>query len=407
MADLWGDNTLDLDGSRVIDRRIYVDPTIYEAEREHLFARTWQWVAHESEIPEEGDYVTATVAGRPIVVSRGVDGAAHAFLNTCTHRGALLAPHTRGKAPGGFICFYHAWCFDNDGAFRAAPLADAYGENLTKACYDAPKVRHETFAGNVFVCFDSNAAPLDEFLGAAGPHIKRFTGNHEALGRVRWLLKGNWKLWHENFRDNYHPMFTHAAIGANYQGVKIEGLNQDLSGGHSLMAFPSQGNPNQIRSAVRRITGRAPAEDMSFRPRPANNSVLTHFIMAVFPNLDFQFSGEGAMQNVLQVVRPIATDRAVVELVAFGDKGEPAEARKMRLERSLDGQTAAGKISGDDDEAARRCNLGFGTVDEVRWSNMDRGQAPGSKGGKNDEYSLRAFYGAYKKYMGQRLSVMR
>ena len=71
--------------------------------------------------------------------------------------------------------------------------------------------------------------------------------------------------------------------------------------------------------------------------------------------------------------------------------------------RFLDGQTAAGKISGDDNEAARRCNVGFGAVRESRWSNMDRGQDPGGQGGKNDEYSLRSFYDAYKHYMGESL----
>jgi benzoate/toluate 1,2-dioxygenase alpha subunit len=404
MGEIWSANPLNLDGSRVIDRNIYVDPAVLEAEQRRLFARTWQWVAHESEIPEFGDYVTASVAGRPIVISRGDEGRIACFLNTCTHRGAILAPHARGNSGGSFTCFYHAWCFDTEGKFTAAPLAAAYGENLAKACYDTPRVRHEVFAGNVFVCLDPAAAPLAEFLGESGPYIERFTGKHEALGRVRWTIEGNWKLWHENFRDNYHPMFTHAAIGANYQGVKIEGINQDLSGGHSLLAFPSQGNPEHIKSAIRRLTGRAPTQPLNFRPRPANDGAISHYIMAVFPNLDFQFSGEGAMQNVLQVVRPLSVDRAVVELVAFGDIGESEEARQARLDRSLDGQTAAGKISGDDNEAARRCHAGFGTAGEVRWSNMDRGQEAGLTGGKNDEYSLRAFYGAYKSYMGDALA---
>jgi hypothetical protein len=125
----------------------------------------------------------------------------------------------------------------------------------------------------------------------------------------------------------------------------------------------------------------------------------------VFPNLDFQFSAGGEMGNYVQTVRPLGFDRAVVELVAFGTVGEPAEARQARLDGCLDGQTAAGKISGDDNEAARRCEAGFGTVSEVRWSNMDRGQAPGSEGIKNDEYSLRAFYREYKKYMGDALRL--
>lgn len=401
MNDVWSDNPLKLPGSRVIDRNIYVDPAIFAAEQEKIFARTWQWVAHETEIKEFGDYVTATVAGRPLVISRGDDDRISVFLNTCTHRGAVLAAHARGNSRGSFVCMYHGWCFDTEGRLTAAPLAAAYGDNLKKACYDSPKVRHEVFAGNIFVSLDPNIEPLADFLGASGPYIEQFTGKHEALGRVRWALKGNWKLWHENFRDNYHPMFTHAVIGANYQGVKIEGVNRDLSQGHSLLAFPSQGNPDQIRSTVRKITGKALESEI--RVRPNSGDVLNHHIMAVFPNLDFQNSGDGRIQNVLQVVRPVSVDTAIVELVAFGDIGEPDQARQTRLGQSLDGQTAAGKISGDDNEAARRCSIGFGTVREVGWSNMDRGQEPGAQGGKNDEYSLRAFYDAYKSYLGESL----
>jgi phenylpropionate dioxygenase-like ring-hydroxylating dioxygenase large terminal subunit len=405
LNDVWGDNALGLDGSRVIDRRIYVEPSIYAAEQEKIFARTWQWVAHESEIPEFGDYVTATVAGRSIVISRGEEGRNAAFLNVCTHRGAVLAAHPRGNSAGSFVCFYHGWCFDAEGRFTAAPLAAAYGENLGKACYDAPAVRHDVFAGNVFVSLDPKVMPLAEFLGAAGPSIEAYTGRHVALGRVRWLLKGNWKLWHENFRDNYHPMYTHAAIGANYQGVKIEGKNTDLTGGHSLMAFPFQGNPDARRIMMRNITGKTAEGPVSSHRPPAPNPDVRHNIMAVFPNLDFQFQNSGAGGGFIQTVRPLSVDQAVVEIVTFGEADEPAEAREARLAQFLDGQSAAGKISGDDNVAARRCHLGFGAVGEVRWSNMDRGQDEGRQGGKNDEYSLRSFYDAYKEYMGDSLAI--
>ncbi|MGH7015531.1 MAG: aromatic ring-hydroxylating oxygenase subunit alpha [Caulobacteraceae bacterium] len=405
MSDIWDRNPLGLAGSRVIDRRIYVDPAIYEAEIEKVFAGAWQWICHETEIRNPGDYVTATIARRPIAVCRGRDGGIAAFINSCSHRGAVLAPHPRGNNPGGFVCFYHGWCFGTAGELLAAPIDAAYGGNLEKACYDAPKVRCETFAGHVFISLDPGQAPLAEFLGESGPLIEQFTGRHEALGRVRWMIKGNWKLWHENFRDNYHPMFTHPVIGANYQGVKIEGVCRDLGAGHSLLAFPSQGNPDSIRSRIKRLTGEA-GETGLRRSGGSPGASPHHYIMAVFPNLDFQNSGEGRIQNVLQTVRPLAIDRAVVEIVAFGEIGEPEDVRQGRLDRCLDGQTSAGKISGDDAEAARRCSAGFGAHRELGWSNMDRGQAPGSVGTKNDEYSLRGFYELYKTYLGQSLQAV-
>ncbi len=401
--DIWDANSLQLDGTRVIDRNIYVDPKVYAAEQDQLFAKTWQWVAHDSEIPEFGDYVTATIAGRPIIVSRGEDELITAFFNTCTHRGAQLAVRAKGNSGGSFTCLYHAWCFDTEGKLTSAPLPAAYGDRLYKPCYDVPTVRLETFVGNIFVSLDPNIEPLADFLGETKQYIEMFTGKNEVIGRVRWALDGNWKLWHENFRDNYHPMYAHMMIGVNYQGVTIEGKNYDLSQGHSLLAFPPQGNPSALGPLIRKLTGKD-AGAVTFRPNeaPPKFTDNRNMIMAVFPNLDFQHS---AVQdhNLLQIVRPVAIDKAIVEIVVFGEKDEPADVRKARLEGTLDGQTAAGKISGDDTEAVRRCAVGFGTVKEVRWSNMDRGQEPGDEGAKNDEYSMRAFYVAYKKYLGDSL----
>ncbi len=400
MTDVWSDNPLGLDGSRVIDRKIYVDPDVFEAEREKIFASTWQWVAHESELPEFGNYVTASVAGRPIVVVRGEGGKINAFFNACTHRGAIVAAGPRGQSDGSFVCFYHAWCFDTEGKLTGVPLAAAYGDHLKKACYDLPRVRAESFAGNVFVTLDPDIEPLADFLAETGPYIEEFTGRHEALGRVRWRVKGNWKLWHENFRDNYHPMYTHALIGANYQGVKIEGRNFALSKGHSVMIFPCRAT--RPRSS-RRSAGSPAITSSRGRSTPGPRARgLTNHIMAVFPNLDFQAGGD---HTILQTVRPIDAENAVVELVAFGVKGEPDEVRRNKLATALDIQTSAGKISGDDAEAARRCAVGFGAFKEARWSNMDRGQAPGGEGAKNDEYSLRAFYLEYKRRLGDDLQA--
>ncbi len=400
--DVWHGNTLGLDGSRVIDRKIYLDESLLQAEQEELFARTWQWIAHETELPAFGDYITATIAGRPVVVVRGEDGAINGFYNTCTHRGAIIAVRARGNCGGSFTCMYHAWCFGVEGKLVSASLPAAYGDGLKKGCYDIPRLRVELFAGNVFINLDSNAAPLKEFLADSAPYVEQCTGDWEALGRVRWMLEGNWKLWHENFRDNYHPMYAHQFLTYSYQGVKIEGENIALGKGHSAMPFPQQGNAQHYANRVQRLTGRP----FEARPRFQGGPDDRLMIVAIFPNMDLQHGTGPAAHTLLQTVRPISVDRAVVEIVAFGPKGEPAEARQGRLESTLDFQTSAGKISGDDVEAARRCAKGFRAAPAVRWSNMDRGQDPGHVGQKNDEYSLRNFYEEYKKYLGSRLAAL-
>jgi hypothetical protein len=48
---------------------IYTDPSVFDAEMERIFARTWVYVAHESEIGEPGDYKTVTVGTQPVIVA--------------------------------------------------------------------------------------------------------------------------------------------------------------------------------------------------------------------------------------------------------------------------------------------------------------------------------------------------
>ena len=39
---------LGLDASRVIDRRIYVDPVVFAVEKTRIFHNTWQWIGHSA-----------------------------------------------------------------------------------------------------------------------------------------------------------------------------------------------------------------------------------------------------------------------------------------------------------------------------------------------------------------------
>ena len=58
----------------MIPAHIYNDAEIFSLEKERLFSRSWMFVAHESEIPDVGDYVVRRVLEDSFIVSRGSDG---------------------------------------------------------------------------------------------------------------------------------------------------------------------------------------------------------------------------------------------------------------------------------------------------------------------------------------------
>jgi len=76
----------------------YIDPRIAELERLSVFSKTWQLVARTDQVKAPGQFVAAAVAGEPVVVVRGNDGALRAFYNVCRHHAAAVVTQPCGQA---------------------------------------------------------------------------------------------------------------------------------------------------------------------------------------------------------------------------------------------------------------------------------------------------------------------
>jgi len=60
---------------------IFNSEAIWRLEMERIFSKAWLYLAHESEIPNPGDYVLREMANNPVIVVRGNDGKIRAFAN--------------------------------------------------------------------------------------------------------------------------------------------------------------------------------------------------------------------------------------------------------------------------------------------------------------------------------------
>src|SRR5581483_6732271 len=92
------DAELPLARARTIPGLWYHDPEIYAAECRHVFGGSWQVVGRAEQVRAPGAFLTAEIAGEPVVVVRDQEGTLRAFHNVCRHRAARVVEPECGTA---------------------------------------------------------------------------------------------------------------------------------------------------------------------------------------------------------------------------------------------------------------------------------------------------------------------
>src|ERR1700694_147751 len=141
----------------------YVDPRIAELERQTVFSRTWQVMGRVDQVEKPGQFVTATVAGEPLLAVRVNDGVLRAFYNVCRHHAAAVVTEPCGQA-SILHCPYHGWNYGLDGTLKGMPEVEG-GQNFERKDNGLVPVKVETWEQFVFVNLDAEAPPLKAFLG--------------------------------------------------------------------------------------------------------------------------------------------------------------------------------------------------------------------------------------------------
>ena len=196
------------------DRSIFTDPQIYRLEQERIFARAWNFVCHESQLPEPGCFFMSFIGEEEVIAVRDRNRKVQVLLNSCPHRGNTVCRAEQGKA-SSFLCSYHGWNFDLDGRLVGMPGEDTFYRNdLDKGKWGLGKAAQvETYKGFVFATMDAAAPPLTDYLGWVGRlgiDMLAEQGDMEVLDGVQKnRIKCNWKLAVDNLYDWYHVKVSH------------------------------------------------------------------------------------------------------------------------------------------------------------------------------------------------------
>ena len=371
-----------------LHRSAFTDENLFELEMKYLFEGNWIYLAHESQVANVNDYYTTTIGRQPIVIARNRQGELNAFINACTHRGAMLCRNKRGNK-GTYTCSFHGWTFNNSGKLLKVkdPEDAGYPDCFNKdGSHDLKKVaRFENYRGFLFGSLEPDVKPLREFLGDAAKIIDMIVDQSEdglevLRGASTYTYEGNWKLQAENGADGYHVSSVHWNYAATTNqrkqrnaGDQIRAMDAGSWGkqgggfysfehGHMLL-WTKWANPEDRPNFVRRDEyaekcGEATADWMV---RHSRN-------LCLYPNVYLmdQFGSQ------IRLLRPLAVDKTEVTIYCIAPKGESDEARTRRIRQYEDFFNVSGMATPDDLEEFRSCQIGFNGA-SLPWNDMTRG----------------------------------
>ncbi len=422
----------------LVSRRIFIDPEIYEKEKDAIFRRCWMFVGHTSSIQGSGAYMTNYMGEDPVIVWRDAQERIHVYLNTCTHRGNKLCLYDKGRALT-VACSYHGWSFSPEGQLVGIPLVErAYYSDIDRATYALREARVAQHGDLIFASWDPDPPTLSEYLGDLAWWLDTFIleeniGGMEVLpGSQRYLMPANWKLTADNFiGDRYHVPTTHASYLKLRFGPRPDTTKQPDEGdftvalrpGHGIGGISTNSRPYDNDMRVAKPMGAevvAWVEEfyarLAERGSAAEHPPTSANFGTCFPN--FMIQGSGVFQGkTLLVVHPRGPNMSEIWQWQLTERRAPAAVKRRVAQESSRRQSAAGLVGADDGENFERIaetamgpstarldfSYAMGIAQEPDWP----GQAgwhvkgmPGRMGPEFTEANQRLFYRHWAERMG-------
>ncbi|OAE60783.1 oxidoreductase [Achromobacter mucicolens] len=414
-----------------VHKDLFIDQELFDLEMERLYANTWVYVGHDSQVPNPGDYITTTVGNQPVVMVRHSDKSVRVLHNRCPHKGTMVAGDACGNTGKFFRCPYHAWTFKTDGSLLSIPLKKGYENTGLENCEASQGMAAvkdvRNHRGFVFCRLNPEGQSFEEFFGDSLSTLDNMVdrspeGRLEVAGGVlRYMHRCNWKMLVDNQTDTCHPMVAHESSA----GTAVKVWEQAPEGTPKPMAVElfapfispyeffenmgirvwenghgHTGVSDSIHASYSGIPGywdsmvQAYGED---RAKAILGDVRHNTVY--FPNIMVK----GPIQT-LRIFKPIAADRTLVESWTFRLVGAPdlLLERTLMYNRLINAPTSV--VGHDDLEMYERAQDGLHSRARD-WVNVGRLYAPGEADRKNvvtngtNEWQMRNQYRAWGRYM--------
>ena len=419
-----------------LHRKIYTDPEIFDLEMDRVWAGSWIYIGHESQVPNPGDYISLNYGHLPVVMVRDKDLNIHVLHNRCGHKGAKLVDKRSGQI-NAFRCCYHGWTYALDGTLAGVPNMKGYegtGFDSTDQRYSMQKLaRYDSYRGFVFASMNAGAPDLKTWMGGAATVMDNLCdrspeGEVEVAGGVlRYEHECNWKLFLENLNDTMHPMIVHKSVvdaaneyiatlpedsdrreeaeiippfGANYEVFESTGITgfrygHHYDGGETSIHSEYSVDPDYEKAMLAAYGPERTKEILTYN---------THNTL-YYPSLTIK----SAIQNI-RVVRPIAVDRTIIETWSFRLKGAPESLLHRTLLYSRLINSNGSMVGPDDLTTYFRVQKGLEStgndwVEMHRNFGQDEDRGDRLVNGGTSDLDMRTQYAAWKEYMTGELNT--
>ena len=310
----------DITKAETLPASFYRDPAVFEAIKEKIFYKTWQWVGHEELIPAAStaypfvllsDFMT-----EPMLLTKDTLGEIRCLSNVCTHRGNIVVKQA-GKIKK-LVCDYHGRRFKLDGNFEHMPeFGQAKG--FPRPCDNLHQFELRHWAQFMFVGLNP-VFDFQEVINVMEERIGFLDLNSFKLNTEKgknYTIAAHWALYCDNYLEGFHIPFVHNALDAvldygNYKTIVYDHLNLQI--------------------------GYAAGEEEVFdlpKGHPDYGKKVAAYYYWVFPNMMFNFYPWGLSVNVVQ---PVAIDKTKVAFYSYVsdasklDKGAGAILDKVEME---------------------------------------------------------------------------
>ena len=205
----------DIARASTLPAAFYRDAAAWDAVRERVFARTWQWLGDLSDVAAPASLSPRDLLpgylDEPLLLACDGAGELRCLSNVCTHRGNQLVREARRA--GEIRCGYHSRRFDLAGRMTFMPGFDG-AMAFPSPADDLPAVALARWAGFGFAALDP-AAPFDAFAGDAAAQLSSLPLDrlaHDASRDRDYALDAHWALYVENYLEGFHIPFVHPGL---------------------------------------------------------------------------------------------------------------------------------------------------------------------------------------------------